>query len=452
MPEKSPGCPVSVFGAECKEARMKAKVAAAVLAVLVACQPVHADSQAELQQQIRQQGLQLEQLQTRLDKLSQGREIQDNDFRVFWNNGLRLNTHDDAVQMRIGGRLHNDWVWLGADDDVRQAFPGTRDGVQFRRARLYVRGDAYDYLHWRLQFDFGGSEVAFRDVYASFSNILPFKLTVGQFKEPFSLDELTSSNNITFIERALPTAFAPSRNVGIMFSDSIMDQRMTWAAGLFRETDAQGRNIASSGYNATGRVTYAPVYENAGANVVHLGAAYTYKNPEDNEYRIRQRPEVGLGDRFVDTTTFAADSVGILGLEAAWVNGPFSLQGEYMMARADGAGGQQNVDFDGWYVQGSYWLTGENRNYNRSSGSFGYVNPAGNFRENGSWGAWELAARYSELDLNDGNIDGGKLENMTVGLNWHLNPNARVMWNYVNADRKAIGKADLFMMRLQVHF
>ncbi len=437
---------------------MKGKVvAAAVLTVLLTCQAVQADSHAELQEQIRQQSLQLEQLQTRFDRLGAGEEIRDNDFRVYWSNGLRFKTYDDSVEMRIGGRLHNDWTWIGADSAIRDEFTDTNDGVQFRRARLYIRGDAHDFMHWRLQFDFAGSDVAFRDVYAAFTDILPFRVAVGQFKEPFSLDELTSSNNITFIERALPTAFAPSRNVGIMFSDSVMDQQMTWAAGVFRETDDRGRAVASSGYNATGRVTYTPIYENEGADVLHLGAAYTYKNPQDNEYRVRQRPEAGITERFIDTQSpagqdISTDNVGILGLETAWVNGPFSLQGEYMKAMADGKGAQQDVDFDGWYVQGSYWLTGENRNYSRGSGTFGYVNPIDNFGKDGGLGAWELAARYSELDLNDKNIEGGKLENITVGLNWHLNPNARVMWNYVNADRKQIGKADIYMMRLQVHF
>lgn len=94
-------------------------------------------------------------------------------------------------------------------------------------------------------------------------------------------------------------------------------------------------------------------------------------------------------------------------------------------------------------------MTGEHRRYSRSSGTFSFVRPQNNFGIGSGWGAWEVAARYSRLDLDDRNIKGGKLDNITVGLNWHLNPNTRVMWNYVNADRDNIGKADIYMMRLQ---
>ena len=159
-----------------------------------------------------------------------------------------------------------------------------------------------------------------------------------------------------------------------------------------------------------------------------------------------------MTDRFVDTGAFAGDQVDLVGLEAAWVNGPLSLQGEYMMADADRLGGSSDVDFDGYYVQASYFLTGEHRNYKASEAAFSRIKPKENYNAAGGPGAWEVKARYSGLDLSDSDITGGKLNDTTAGMNWYLNPNTKIMWDYVHADKDNIGQADMLIMRLQFDF
>ena len=265
------------------------------------------------------------------------------------------------------------------------------------------------------------------------------------------MEELASSKYIIFMERALPNIFAPSRNTGFMLHNTASDERITTAIGVFKSTDDYGENVDDSGYNITGRVTALPLYENKGANLLHLGAAYSYRNPDDS-IRYRQRPEAHLTDRFVDTGTFAGDQVDLVGLEAAWVNGPLSLQGEYMMASADRLGGGSDVEFDGYYVQASYFLTGEHRKYKTTKGAFSRIKPEENYNAAGGSGAWEIKARYSGLDLSDSDITGGELNNITAGLNWYLNPNTRIMWDYVHADKDDVGEADMLMMRLQFDF
>ena len=151
-----------------------------------------------------------------------------------------------------------------------------------------------------------------------------------------------------------------------------------------------------------------------------------------------------------DTFLRAWRSFGdLVGLEAAYVSSPFSVQGEYIFANADVA---SSANFRGYYAQASYFLTGEHRNYKPSEGAFSRVKPKENFKSGGGPGAWEVALRYSGLDLDDNSITGGKLNDLTAGLNWYLNPNTRVMWNYVHADKDHVGNADMLMMRLQVEF
>jgi phosphate-selective porin OprO/OprP len=164
------------------------------------------------------------------------------------------------------------------------------------------------------------------------------------------------------------------------------------------------------------------------------------------------RPEAHLAPRFVDTGSFDGKTLHMIGTELALVNGPVSLQSEYVRAFVTRPNANR-VDFSSLYVLGSYFLTGEHRTYENATGVFGRVSPKHNFEGLGQgWGAWEIAARYSRLNLDDQPIFGGKLQDVTLGLNWYLNPNTRVMWNYVHADRIDTGSANIFQTRFQVDF
>ncbi len=375
------------------------------------------------------------------------------DFRVFWKEGLNLATEDGNFKLKIGGRIQNDWIWISEDNDIKTNIGEQEDGTEFRRARMYISGLINGNVEFKAQYDFAGGDADFKDVYIGLTD-LPFGgVRVGHFKEPFSLEELTSSKYLTFLERALPNAFAPSRNTGLMFHGNALansDPRMTWAVGIFRDTPDDGDIRDDGGYNVTTRLTWLPWYNDGGTSMLHLGAAYSHRNPNDDSARFSARPEAHLTDRFVDTSAFDSDDVDLAGLEAAWVSGPMSIQGEYVFANADIA---SSADFHGYYAQISYFLTGEYRRYKPTEGAFSRVKPKQNYSyKEGGLGAWEVAFRYSGLDLSDSGITGGQLHDMTAGLNWYLNPNTRVMWNYVHSDREDIGYADIFMTRLQIDF
>ncbi len=120
--------------------------------------------------------------------------------------------------------------------------------------------------------------------------------------------------------------------------------------------------------------------------------------------------------------------------------GPFSLQGEYFWTNTD-APDVDDPSFTGWYAFGSWFVTGESRTYN--DGAFDRVKPTNNFYiGQPGWGAVELALRYSALDLTDGGIEGGEQQNVTVGINWYLNPSYRIMLNYVNANTASTRPSD----------
>jgi len=410
------------------------------------------DTQERLEQLEARQMQKEKSLEEKIEELAKKKpETEQTDFRVYWKEGLNLATLDGDFKLKIGGRLQTDWFWSSEDNAIKSDVGEQEDGVEIRRARLYFSGLIYGNIEYKLQFDFAGGEADLKDAYLGLTDFPLGKLRMGHFKEPFSLEELTSSKYITFMERALPNIFAPSRNTGFMLHNTASDERMTTAIGVFRSTDDYGENVDDGGYNVTGRVTALPIYENKGANLLHIGAGYSYRNPDDS-VRYHQRPEAHLANYFVDTSNFASDQVDLVGLEAAWINGPLSLQGEYMMAKADRLGSGSDVELDGYYIQASYFLTGEHRNYKTSEAAFSRIKPKENYSASGGSGAWEIKARYSGLDLSDNDITGGELDNISAGLNWYLNPNTKIMWDYVHADKDNVGQADMLMMRLQFEF
>lgn len=385
----------------------------------------------------------------------------DETMRPYWKEGLRFDSNDGSFQLKMGGRIQYDLGYFAADDEIEDNVGEIEDGSEFRRARLYISGSIYDNIDFKVEYDFAEGDADFTDVYMAIKDVpVVGNVQIGHFKEPFSLEELTSSNSITFMERSLPSVFNPVRNAGIMLHDTLFDDRMTWAAGFFRETDAfgDGDTVGGRDYNATVRLTGLPWYEEDGKKLLHVGVAYTHKNYEADEVRFRQRPEAGLAPRFVDTGTFPAEYSDIIGAELAWVHGPFSLQGEFTQAFVESRVASDPA-FWGAYLQASYFLTGEHRPYDKESGAFKGIKPKKNFGK-GGWGAWEVAARYSHLDLNDRILDfdgvvmnDGELRDFTLGLNWYLNPNMRFMWNYVRADLVDNGgDTNIFQMRFQLNF
>ena len=273
---------------------------------------------------------------------------------------------------------------------------------------------------------------------------------VGMFKEPFTIGDGTGSLVTTFMERALPQAFVPSYNLGIMLRNETKEEDVTWRVGAFRYT---GTGAGRDRLNLSGRVTALPFAADEDRVLVHVGVSYSHQFRDDFGLRYRSRPETHLGDRFVDTGKFQVDGVDLLALELAGKRGPLSFQSELIGSRSRRASGGGAATFSGAYMQVSYFLTGEQRPYVRSRATFGRVRLRTRFSwEHRTWGAWEVAARFSYLDLDDGSFRGGNLNDVTLGLNWYVSPRIRLMANFVRAHVRNSVTSNLFQMRFQIDY
>lgn len=394
-------------------------------------------------------GLKLEALEKRIAELEAAKPAA-NRLEASWRPGLWLASSDKAVQLRIGGRIQNDWSFAVDTDDALESKVGAFDDtIDFRRLWLEFDGTLYDRTYYSAHIDFVGGKTGVRNVFLGVKDVPVLgRVQVGSQQEPFGLEEITSNNNITFLERPL-ALFYPSYNAGIRALRTLLNDRMTVSAGLFRDTDDNGRIASDDGYNATARLTGAPVLSDDGRRLVHLGIASSLQRTPAGTAQYRGRPENRWQPFFVSVTNIPADEASLAGLEFASVYGPLSLQAEWNMAAPDTEG--DDPEFSGYYAQVSYFLTGEHRPYEKTSGCFGRVTPKRNFGREG-WGAWEIAFRVSGVDLTDGAYTGGEMQNYTAGVNWYLNPSVRMMLNYVSADLDTVGASDSVVARFQVAF
>jgi phosphate-selective porin OprO/OprP len=366
--------------------------------------------------------------------------LRDEEFNLT--KALTYTSADKNFSLRLGGRVQADAAWF-VDDSNDVLGKDSRDS-EIRRGRLFVSGKVLDDWRYRFEYDFAADQdYRIKSAWVGYNGFKPVSIRAGNILEPFSLEALTSSNNITFMERALPEAFTQDYKLGVLMNT--YGDSWSAAAGLF---EGNIQNGSQDGWGVAARVTGTPVRYKR--RLVHIGAALEYREPDVVNYSTQ--PEAHLANRLVSTGTLQdVGSTITAGLEAAAVYDSFSLQGEYMQASVERSNQRSDPDFDGWYVFGSWFITGEERRYNEKQGIFRDIRPKSGY------GAWELAARYSEIDLQDENITGGEEDNTTLGLNWYLNRNVRFMANYiwVDADPDSSGNSEspnIFQLRTQVVF
>lgn len=367
---------------------------------------------------------------------------------VVFKGGPSIEAADKSWSFKVRGRIEADAAFY----DNESGPIDYNDGTELRRARLGVEGKVFTDWQYRLEADFadastdtGGNEIDVKDAFISYAGLENTKITLGQHKTPNSLSQLTSSTDLLLTERPLAVeAFNHRVTAGGDYkpglSISYTGENYTLTGGIF------GANFAQTGFSGNdeswglaARATFAPVNEKTA--VLHLGASGYWRDTGGNgAVRFRSGPEVSTVDanRLVDTGALTAESYSSGGLELAGLYGPVYAQAEYLIASVDRPGGLADADFDGGYVTLSWALTGESRNY--KNGVFSRVKPANPFSlKSGGAGAWEVAARYSTIDLNDGAVLGGTEDNYAAGINWYPNDYLRFALDYVRFDADRAG-------------
>lgn len=398
-------------------------------------------------------------------------------MHASWHNGLEVATQNKDFRVHVGGRTQFDSSWFHADSDV-QSDPTLvnpiRDGVDFRRARIRIDGVMYDRIEWIVEYDFVNSVLALpsaagspaatgvpapTDLFWTFTH-LPCvgNFRIGNQKEPIGFEHLVSSRFLPFMERsfnqdAFYGAFNNGFTPGISLFNSACDDHVTWAIGGFKPTtNIFAFNTGGGEYAVTGRLTVLPWYVEEGRGLLHLGVSARQAGMDNGLARFRTRgPErAGIGSvwpLYADSGQINGNGQQMINFEAVTNLGSLTIQAEYLLNYVQSAfrtGGPEvgTVFYHGGYVEALYFLTGEHRAYNRRTAHFDRVVPVENAFQmsRGSCdifgcGAWQVGARYNYLDLNDQGINGGRLNDVTFGLNWFLNPNMKLQWNYSLTER-----------------
>ncbi|MEX0613814.1 MAG: porin, partial [Pirellulales bacterium] len=267
-------------------------------------------------------------------------------------------------------------------------------------------------------------------------------LRIGNFFVPFSLEQVTNATNNIFMERSIPTQgiFSPDREVGLASYNASENKNFTWAYGAFFDSISEGlkeRIDDNQGYRLSGRVTWLPYYDEPsnGRYLVHTGAGILYTADQDDRVRFRARPQIHEGPRIIDSGVIPATDYTTVNVELAGVMGPVTLQSEMFVSTVDRTlGGSANAY--GAYLHGSWFLTGENRVFERfgqHGPQFGRNVPFTNVfwvRGAHGLGAWEAKARWSYLEL--GQFDRGRYNDFTLGFNWYWSDRTRMMFDWIH--------------------
>lgn len=349
--------------------------------------------------------------------------------------GITVKTEDGRFEGKLGGRIQFDGYLFGDREvDGVKTGPKPTSTTDFRRARLTLSGKAYGW-EYKFEEEFANSNstgVDERDMWIA-TSLGGGKLTVGQFKPYRSMEELTSSNEITMMER--PFTSATGIYTGRQFQQGLgwltSGDSYTFGASAFSlRNDGTPRN---EGIGFATRGTFTPVQSEG--SVVHLGLSYSSENVNMSDTPAdvaavapvaalagRRSPSVALG---TVTGNSAADTIGV---ELATVQGPFYVQAEYAQMTLGQATGTDDQDVTAYYVMASWHITGESKPYKKATGVFGSAKP------NGESGAWELTARYDFAENQD-LATKPEVTSTTVGVNYYINPSVRFMLNYVMGEQ-----------------
>lgn len=424
--------------------------------------------------------------------------------------GVSFTSADENYKLRLGGYVQADARFFADNNTLgvgSDGFHAVNDQFLIRRARLTLEGSLFKMVDFRFAPDFGGGTVQLFDAFADLHYFDYAALMAGKMRVPVSLERYQTAPNLAFIERGYPAETAPNRDVGLMLHGQIaypgyktqyamqpmFKEFLSYEVGVFdgiRDNQAvQNSNSDKDNNKEMAARVFSHPFLHSGNSVLEglgIGIAGTWGRPKFNNMPNL----VSVGQNTIvsftggSNNTFASGQSYRIYPQMYWFGGPFGLLGEYVVSSQDLQGtytqgakaktAEARMQNDAWQVQASYVLTGE-------KASFFGIKPEKNFDPfNGTWGALQLAARFTELNVDDSlyqNFGTKKVplyvfadprqsvrqaSTWSVGLNWYLNNNVKLMANYDQTSFKGgagAGNAYLsrdmekvFMTRFQVQF
>jgi phosphate-selective porin OprO and OprP len=360
----------------------------------------------------------------------------------------------DRFSMKLGiALLFADYTDFTQDDASIQQVGEQQDKYEPRSLRLMARGHYELFTRWNYvaSFEYNGFEWepglnkwAITDLRVSTTVGRLGTLTIGKMKEPFSYEMVGDAANLPHSERLLGPFFR-SRNVGIQLSSTFANERATWTGGWYNGSLAKGLSWDDAGNDFVGRVTVLPLWSGDGDTYLHVAASLRYYGADADQLRYKGRPASNVADNYVDTGNIPGDHAWHTGLEALLNVRQLSLLAEYVHADLN-TDDHSDPGFSGYYLTGSWVITGEHRPYDRKAGYARRVLPQGR------WGAVELIARHGKVDLDSRNASGGTMEGWWVGVNWWATRRWKASIGYgdIDLDRFGyVGNTKTVLSRLQ---
>lgn len=431
-------------------------IAAAVASALLGVSQAHADELSELRGRLDEQEQKIKVLERKLELEEEAKKAATSSAPVVkaGPRGFSIGTPDNANVLKLRGVLHYDGRRF--HDDVT---PSTADTFLLRRVRPTIEGTLNDIFDFRFTPDFAGGRTIILDAYLA-ARLAPWAtITAGKFKVPVGLERIASAADMRFIERSFPTSLVPNRDLGVQLSGDLAGGKVNYSIGYFNgvndggSSDAFGDVEVDTSGDWAARIFFTPFKDSdtyalrglgfgiAGTYIDTTGSATNtlltgYRTPgQQSFFSYRSTSATSQG-------TYADGERIRITPQAYYTNNSFYALAEYVqvsqdVSRETSVGKRSaSLDHSAWQVQFAWFLTGEEQ-------SFKGVKPNSVFSpKNGTWGAWELVARYHELDIDNDAFVGGadsfanpataasKASAWGVGVNWYLSQNYKWSLNY----------------------
>ena len=356
--------------------------------------------------------------------------------------GFQLRSPDGYYQLRFKGNIQSDARFFAADSAGLNV-----DTFLLRTARPIVEGSIGKYFDFRIMPDFGQGQTILQDLYLELNLGPKAKVRAGKFKSPFGLERLQSETDTLFVERGLPTLLVPNRDMGVQLYGDLWGGTLSYAAGVFNGVidggssdtdDNKGKDFAGRIFTHPFKLTRYPLLQNLGlglsgtvgdrsGNLTSPGVSSYKTSGQATFFRYRS-------DGTLPGTVTRVGTQYRISPQAYYYAGPFGLLTEYVLSSQEVRKGANAAALKNraWQAAGSYVLTGE-------KASFKGVIPK-SAREGGSagWGAWEIAGRFSQLNIDDAayplfanpQAAAGRAREWAIGLNWYINRNVKFVLDY----------------------